>query len=68
MTTVKKSTIQAKKFEKKMITLIKMVKGMDMPDKTKTLLLDELRRVHNTCLEWEEPKEDFKIIDELQAQ
>ena len=67
MVTVKKDTVKAKTFEKKMITLIKMVKGMEMPDNTKTILLDELRRVHNECLEWAEPEEDFKIIPELQT-
>ena len=50
MTLVKKETVKAKKFEKKMIGLIKMAKGMDMPENTRKILLDELRRVHNSCL------------------
>lgn len=66
MTTVKKATIDAKKFEKKIITIIKMVKAMDMPNETKKILLEELRRMHNTCLEWEDPKGKFQILPELQ--
>lgn len=62
MTLVKKETINAKKFEKKMIGLIKMAEGMDMPENTKKILLDELRRVHNGCLEWGEPSKDFEIV------
>lgn len=65
MTTIKKDTVNSKVFEKKMIGLIKMVKGMDMPDNTRKILLDELRRVHNSCLEWTVPEEPFKIIEEL---
>lgn len=69
MTTIKKDTIKAKVFEKKMIGLIKMVKLMEMPEHTRTILLDELRHVHNGCLEWEAPKETpedaFLIIEEL---
>lgn len=66
MVTIKKPTIKAEKFEKKMIALIKMVKGMEMPKETKKILLEELRRVHNTCLEWESPKDEFGILPELQ--
>ena len=65
MVTVKKDTISSKNFEKKIITLIKMVKGMDMPENTRKILLEELRRVHNGCLEWSVPEDAFKIIEEL---
>ena len=65
MTLVKKETVKAKKFEKKMIGLIKVAKGMDMPENTRKILLDELRRVHNSCLEWGEPAKDFEITEEL---
>lgn len=65
MTTVKKDTIDSKKFEKKMIALIKLTKGMDMPENTRKILLEEMRRVHNTCLEWTAPDEPFRIIEEL---
>lgn len=67
MTLVKKSTIDAAVFEKKMIALIKLVKTMEMPDNTKNILLGELRNIHNGCLEWGEPviSEDFKILKEL---
>lgn len=65
MTTIKKETIKSKVFEKKMIGLIKMVKGMDMPEQTRKILLEELRHVHNSCLEWAKPEDAFKIIEEL---
>ena len=65
MTTIKKDTINAKKFEKKMIALIKMVKIMEMPEHTRNILLEELRAMHNGCLEWGEPENAFKIIEEL---
>ena len=69
MTTIKKDTIKAKVFEKKMIALIKMVKMMEMPEHTRRILLDELRHVHNGCLEWEKPRETpedtFHIVEEL---
>ena len=68
MVTVKKSTVDANKFEKKMIGIIKLVKGMDMPENTRNILLGELRNIHTSCLEWEVPKtkeEDFRILEEL---
>ena len=67
MVTVKKETVNARKFEKRMITLIKMVKVMDMPETTKKILLEELRNVHNGLLEWAEPEEEFRILEELKA-
>ena len=67
MTTVKKPTISTKVFEKRIITLIKLVKGMDMPDNTNRILLDELRLMHNGCLEWTAPSDDFEIIKELRT-
>lgn len=67
MVTVKKDTVNAKLFEHKMISLINDVKTMDIPDVSKEILLKELKKIHNECLEWEEPKpkNDFKIFKEL---
>ena len=68
MTVIKKQTINTRTFEKKMIGLIKMVKLMEMPEHTRTILLDELRHVHNGCLEWETPQtpeDTFHIVEEL---
>ena len=68
MVTVKKDTVDANKFEKKMIGIIKLVKGMDMPENTRNILLGELRNIHTSCLEWEVPKvkqDDFIILKEL---
>lgn len=65
MVTVKKDTIKANVFEKKIITLIKLVKGMDIQENIKKILLEELRNIHNSCLEWEEPKTDFEIPEYL---
>ena len=59
--TVKKKTVKAPIFEKKMLGLLKMVKGMDIDESTKNILLEEIRHIHISCLEWEEPKEEFEI-------
>lgn len=73
MVTVKKDTISTSVFEKKIIGLIKLVKIMEMPEHTKTILLDELRNIHLDCLEYEQlhkpilKDETFKIIDELRV-
>ena len=55
--TIKKKTVDAPTFEKKMLGLLKMVKGMDIPEPNKGILLDEIRHIHITCLEWEEESE-----------
>lgn len=68
MVTVKKPVVNAKLFEKRMVGVIQLAKVMDMPETTRTILLEELRNVHNGCLEWEEfkpPTNDFEIPDVL---
>ena len=65
MVTKKKQTIKTNVFEKKMIGLIKMAKALDMPDKSRKVLLEELRHVHNSCMEWAEPQDQFRILEEL---
>lgn len=62
MVTVKKKTIQTKKFEAEIIKAIKRVDGMDIPLESRMKVLDLLREVHNECLEWGEPIEDFKTF------
>lgn len=62
MVTVKKKTIQTKKFESEIIKAIKRVDGMDIPLESRMKVLDLLREVHNECLEWGEPIEDFKTF------
>jgi len=62
MVTVKKKTIQTKKFESEIIKAIKRVEGMDIPLESRMKVLDLLREVHNECLEWGEPIEDFKTF------
>ena len=62
MVTVKKKTIQTKKFEAEIIKAIKRVEGMDIPLESRMKVLDLLREVHNECLEWGEPIEDFKTF------
>jgi len=63
MVTVKKKTIQTKKFESEIIKAIKRVEGMDIPLESRMKVLDLLREVHNECLEWGEPIEDFKAFE-----
>lgn len=62
MVTVKKKTIQTKKFESEIIKAIKSVERMDIPLESRMKVLDLLREVHNECLEWGEPIEDFKTF------
>ena len=62
MVTVKKKTIQTKKFDSEIIKAIKRVEGMDIPLESRMKVLDLLREVHNECLEWGEPIEDFKTF------
>lgn len=67
MTLLKKETILSDKFEKKMIALINTVKALDMPETSRVVLLEELRRTHNSCLEWSEPKKgDFEIMEGME--
>ena len=65
MVTVKSKTIKTAKFETEIIKAIKTVKGMKKVDKNDVLEL--LRVLHNDCLEWVEPKDDFEIIKELRV-
>ena len=65
MVTKKKTTIQTKRFVEKMIQSIKEVKRMEMPKKAKDDVLEILRGIHNGCMEWEIPHDDFEIIEEL---
>ena len=65
--TVKKDTISTKKFQKKVLTLIKMVKVMDMSDSTRKILIEELRKMHNECLEYSTPEDPFAIPEELRV-
>ena len=66
--TIKKKTVDAPTFEKKMLGLLKMVKGMDIPEPNKGILLDEIRHIHITCLEWEESeqKDALEVPDFMQ--
>lgn len=63
MTTVKKEKIDSKNFEKRIISTIKKVKAMDFEEKETILTM--LRELHNGCLEWSAPEENFKIMEEL---
>jgi hypothetical protein len=67
MVTVKKDTIQTKKFENKMVKAIKEVKRMDIPQKEKDDILEILRGIHNGCMEWAVPEEEFRILEELKC-
>lgn len=68
MVTVKKETIRAKKFEHEIIAVINNIKKMELPKEEKRDLLNQLRALHNNCLEWGAPEEEFKIIDELKGE
>ncbi len=63
MVTVKKDTIQTKKFESEIIRAIKTVEKMDIPLESRMKVLDLLRAVHNECLEWGVPVENFKTFE-----
>ena len=64
MTTVKKDKIDSRKFETKVIKVIKSIKQMDDFEQKETILT-MLRELHNGCLEWSAPEEAFKIVEEL---
>jgi len=63
MVTVKKQTIQTKKFEEEVIKAIKHIKAMKLEDEDKSEILNTLRSMQNNCYEWGAPVEDFKIIE-----
>lgn len=62
MVTVKKDTIQTKKFESEVIKVINSIKSMDLPDEEKSQILTTLRAMQNNCYEWGQPVEDFKTF------
>lgn len=63
MVTVKKPTVDTKTFESKVIKVIKKIKTLDMPKETRKELLEDIRFLHNSCLVWGEPKEEFEILE-----
>lgn len=60
MVTVKKSTVKTKVFEREVIKTIKLVKSLELPTQAKKDILEQLRSMHNNCLEWGEPQKDFE--------
>ncbi|MBQ3947339.1 MAG: hypothetical protein II656_02360 [Ruminococcus sp.] len=63
MVTVKRDTIQTNKFEHEVAKVINNVKRMDLPDKQKNDLLDQLRELHIGCLEYGTPVQNFKAFE-----
>lgn len=60
MITVKRDTISTKKFEHEVIKVINNVKKMELPDKQRNDLLDQLRDLHIDCLEYGVPIKNFQ--------
>jgi hypothetical protein len=50
-----------------MVKAIKEVKRMDIPQKEKDDILEILRGIHNGCMEWAVPEEEFRILEELKC-
>lgn len=60
MVTIKKPTIQTKKFEHEIISVINKVKRMEISAVAKNEILTALREMQNNCYEWYEEERSKK--------
>lgn len=60
MVTIKRSTIQTKKFEHEIISVINKVKRMEISAVAKNEILTALRTMQNNCYEWYEEERSEK--------
>ncbi len=60
MVTIKKSTIQTKRFEHEIISVINKVKRMEISAVAKNEILNALREMQSNCYEWYEEERSKK--------
>ncbi len=60
MVTIKRSTIQTKKFEHEIISVINKVKRMEISAVAKNEILNALREMQSNCYEWDEEERSKK--------